>query len=139
MIPALRVLNLPGFEGPEEEFLDAHRHYRNGDYEESVTAAGKAFESTLKAICTRKGWTYSPDHRASDLLKTVRSKGLWPDYLDSSFDQLLATLSSGLPRLRNNQGAHGQGASVRKTPEYIASYAINLCAVKIQFVAAAAS
>ncbi|MCY7281531.1 MAG: hypothetical protein LH610_11685 [Sphingomonas bacterium] len=139
VMPALRILNQPGFEGPEEEFLDAHRHYRNGDFEESVTAAGKAFESTLKAICEIKRWPYSIGDRTSDFLKIIRLNGLWPDYLDNSFDQMLATLTSGLPRLRNNQGAHGQGASVRKTPDYIASYAINLCASKIQFVAGAAT
>ncbi len=47
----------------------------------------------------------------------------FPDYLDKSFDQLIATLSSGLPRVRNEEGAHGQGAKPRATPPYVAAYA----------------
>lgn len=136
--PALRILQGEGFEGAREEFIGAHRHFRNGDSEEAITEAAKAFESTLKIVCDRHGWAYAPGSRSSDLLKIVRSNGLWPEYLDKSFDQLLATLSSGLPKVRNEQGAHGQGGGIRSTPPYIASYALHLAAAKILFIAAAA-
>ena len=54
--PALQFLNEPGFEGPQEEFLRAHSHYRAGRTKEAVTTANSAFESTLKAICDKRGW-----------------------------------------------------------------------------------
>lgn len=136
--PALRILTAPHYEGARDEFLSAHRHYRNGDHEEAITQAAKAFESTMKAICDRKGWTYLKGARASDLLKVLRANRLWPDYLDGSFDQLIATLSSGLPQVRNDSGAHGQGAAKRETPAYVAAYALHLAASKIVLLTAAA-
>lgn len=137
--PALFLLSTTGFEGAQEEFLSAHKHYRNGDFEEAITNAAKSFESTLKAVCARHGWPFNPGDRVTELLKVVRNHGLWPDYLDLSFDQLVATLSSGLPKVRNFSGAHGQGADPRRTPAYIAEYALHLAASKIRFVVAAST
>ena len=136
--PALSLLRRPEFAGAQEEFLRAHKHYRGGENPQAITEAAKAFESTLKAVCDIKGWEYSRGSRASDLLKKVRVKRLWPDYLDTSFDQLLATLNSGLPKVRNEDGAHGQGSVPRQTPHYVAAYALNLAATKIVFIGEAA-
>ena len=105
--PALRYLHQRGFEGPRDEFLQAHGHYRAGQTKDAITDANNAFESTLKAICDQRRWGYPPGARASDLLKLVRANGLLPDYLDNSFDQLAATLKSGLPKVRGEEGAHG--------------------------------
>ena len=128
--PALQLLSDPRFKGAEEEFLKAHEHYRVHKYEDCITNALKAFESTLKTICDLKKWKYPPNPRASDLIKIVRKK-LVPDYLDNSFTQLAATLQSGLPKVRNEAGGHGQGAVPRQTPDYIAAYALHLAAAKI--------
>ncbi|HEV2545753.1 MAG TPA: hypothetical protein VGU20_00290 [Stellaceae bacterium] len=49
--PALALLAEPGFEKANEEFMTAHRHYREGKAKDAVVAANRAFESTLKAIC----------------------------------------------------------------------------------------
>lgn len=68
----------------------------------------------------------------------VRQKGLWPDYLDTSFDQLVATLASGLPKVRNEQAAHGQGAKVRSVPDFVAAYALHLAGSKIRLISEAA-
>lgn len=111
--------------------MAAHAHYRAGEYKDCVADALNAFESTMKAICDIKKWSYSKGARASDLLKVIRSNGLLPDYLDGSFDQLAATLASGLPKVRNEAGGHGQGAEPRQTPGYIAAYALHLAAAKI--------
>lgn len=136
---ALRFLNHKGFDGPRAEFLQAHEHYRTREYPQAITEAAKAFESTLKAVCDLKGWSYDKGDRATDLLKRVKAKGLWPDYLDTSFDQLLATLNSGLPRVRNNDGAHGQGSAIRQIPHYLAAYAMHLAAAKITLIGGAAT
>lgn len=136
--PALRFLSGESFLGAQQEFLEAHRHFRSGEAEKSIVYAGRAFESTLKSICLLKGWNFDRGARSSDLLKIVRSKGLWPDFLDASLDQLLATLNSGLPKVRNDLGAHGQGPVPRAVPTYIAAYALNLCASKIVLLVDAA-
>ena len=132
--PALRFLHQRGFEGPREEFLRAHACYRAGDTKDAVTNANNAFESTLKAICDQRRWAYPKGARASDLLRIVRDQGLLPDYLDNSFDQLAATLKSGLPKVRNEVAAHGQGTAPRETPDHVAAYALHLAAAKILFL-----
>jgi len=60
--PALQLLSGagPAFSGPLEEFLKAHEHHRKGDQKEAIINAAKAFESTLKAICTARGWAFDP-------------------------------------------------------------------------------
>lgn len=132
--PALRFLGDKGFEGPRDEFIRAHAHYRAGEMKDAITDANNAFESTLKSICRKRRWEYTDGARASDLLKLVRKHGLLPDYLDNSFDQLAATLKSGLPEVRNTEGAHGQGSIPRDTPAYVASYALHLAAANILFL-----
>ena len=134
VLPALKFLSEPGFDGPREEFMRAHKHYRNGDNKSAVTQANNAFESTLKAICDKRRWKYDKGARAVDLLKLVSSHGLLPDYLDASFDQLAACLKSGLPKVRGQEGAHGQGSVPRETPAYVASYAIHVTAANIVFL-----
>ena len=124
-------------EGPREEFLNAHAHYRAGENKDAITDANNAYESVLKCICDQRGWEYLPGARASDLLKVVRDHGLLPDYLDKSFEQLAATLKSGLPKVRAEEGAHGQGATPRETPEHVAAYALHLAAAKTVFLAEA--
>ena len=129
--PALQLLADTRFTGPQEEFLVAHKRYRARKYKDCITNALNAFESTLKTICDLKGWTYQPRARASDLVKVIRREKLLPDYLDKSFDQLIATLTSGLPKVRNEAGGHGQGAVPWQTPSYVAAYALHLAAADI--------
>lgn len=136
--PALLVLRDPRFKGAEDEFLAAHKAYRERNLADAITGANRAFESAMKAVCDLKGWQYAKGARSSDLIKTLRQNGLLPDYLDGSFDQLIATLASGLPKVRDNVGAHGQGGVPRQTPDYIASYALHLAATKIVLLADAA-
>jgi hypothetical protein len=131
---ALSLLHDNRFPGAEDEFMRAHGHYRKGENKDAVVDAGAAFESTIKTICEKMKWTYDPKGRASDLVKTVRGHGLFPDYLDKSFDQLAAILTSGLPEVRNNAGSHGQGAAPCEVPPHVAAYALHLCAANIVFL-----
>ena len=102
--PALLLLADRRFEGAQQEFLSAHAHCRAGEHEDAIVDANRAFESTMKTICDIMKWEYPKGARASDLVKIIRRKGLLPDYLDQSFDQLIATLQSGLPKVRNEPG-----------------------------------
>lgn len=132
--PALRLLSDRRFAGAEEEFLAAHVHYRNGEHRDAIVDALSSFESTMKTICDQMGWEHKKGARASDLIKVIRANGLLPAYLDNSFDQLAATLQSGLPKVRNEEGSHGQGAQPTETPSYIAAYALHLAAANIVFL-----
>jgi hypothetical protein len=131
--PALVLLSDPRFAGASDEFRSAHDHLKAGENKDCCVDALNAFESTMKAICDAKGWAFDKGARATDLLKILRREKLFPDFADQSFDQLLATLK-GLSALRNETGAHGQGAVPVELPTYVAVYALNLAASKIRFL-----
>jgi AbiJ N-terminal domain 4 len=130
----LSLLSSAQFSGPQDEFLSAHKHYRHGEYKNAIVDAGASFESTMKSICDTLKWQYERGARASDLLKVLKEHRLFPDYLDKSFDQLLAVLKSGLPEIRNNEGSHGQGSVPKRVPDHVAAYALHLAATNIVFL-----
>ena len=130
--PALALLTAEGFIGASEEFLKAHEHYRKKEYSSSMQEALKAFESTLKTICTKKKWRSDPARdTASRLLEIVFTNKLIPDFLQTEFTALKATLESGLPTTRNKLAGHGQGEKPRPVPDYFAAYALHLTAANI--------
>ncbi|MCB5176792.1 STM4504/CBY_0614 family protein [Microvirga lenta] len=132
--PALALLQDKRFAGANEEFRSAHDHFKNGEFKDCAVDANNALESTMKAICEAKGWTYSKGATAGDLLNVLRNNELIPGYVSGSFQQLINTISSGLPALRNNTGGHGQGAEPIEVPEYVVAYALHLAASKIRFL-----
>ena len=134
MKPALSLLHAPLFKGANEEFLSAHKHYREGRLEECLVDCCKALESTLKVICTKRGWKYQPTDSVKKLLDVVFKNRLVPSFSESHFSTLRSTLESGLPPLRNKMGGHGQGAEIRETPESIGAYALHLTATNIVFL-----
>ena len=113
--PALSFLSDPIYKGANEEFLKAHEHYRERDYKDCLNNCLKAFESCLKAICQKRGWSYDPKKAAAkDLIQIVFDKGLIPSFMQSHFSALKSTLESGLPTVRNRRAGHGQ--RFRKLP-----------------------
>jgi hypothetical protein len=132
--PALLLLQDSQFAGADDEFRSAHDHYKAGEYRDCAVDANNALESTMKTICEAKGWPVQKGARASDLIKILRREGLFPEFADQSFEQLFATLKSGLPALRNDTGGHGQGTTLVEVPEYVAAYSLHLAASKIRFL-----
>jgi hypothetical protein len=133
-VPALKLLSDARFTGADQEFRAAHDHMKAGQFRDCAVDALNALESTMKAVCDAKGWKYEKGARATDLIKVLKSNGLFPDFADQSFDQLIATLKSGLPLVRNETGAHGQGSKPVEVPEFVAVYALNLAASKIRLL-----
>jgi len=133
VVPALALLRTKGFEGPNKEFLSAHEHFRHGRIEEAVIDACKAFESTMKAICTAKKWTYDPKATAAPLIKLMIDKGVIPS---SSTEQLenVAKCLVGVASVRNKNAGHGAGATPRSVPDHYAAYALHLAASNIVFL-----
>lgn len=129
--PALRLLSGPGFEGPQQEFLRAHEHYRHGKHKESLNEALKAFESTLKAIFDQRGWPYDAKSTAKPLLEVAFKNDLVPSYLDPAFAGVRAILENAVPTTRNRASGHGQGAIPRTVPDYLAAYVLHVAASNI--------
>lgn len=135
--PVLSILRNLEFEGANDEFLRAHEHYRHDRHKECLVECLKAFESTLKSICAKRGWTMKPTDTAKTLLETCFSNGLIPSYLQAHFASLRAMLESGVPTVRNKPGGHGQGDKPVAVPEYMVRYVLNATATGILLLAQA--
>lgn len=132
--PALRLLARPGFAGPESEFLTAHAKFMKGEHREAITYAAAAFESTMKAICEKRGWPYNETDNAVTLVNACFTNGLIPEYLQGYMTSVRGTLDSGLNSLRNREGPHGGGAEIKDVPEHFAAFALHLAASNIIFL-----
>lgn len=135
--PALTMLSDPMYKGANAEFLSAHEHYRKRRYKECLNDCLKAFESCLKAICDKRGWSYNKTDTAKRLIDTVFKHQLIPTFMQSHFSALRSTLEAGVPTVRNRLSGHGQGSTVVPVPESIAGYALHLTASNILLLARA--
>lgn len=134
--PAIKLLQDAGFDGALQEFMDAHKCYRERDYKDAIVNASNAFESTMKTICDARGWVYSPSATSSKLIEILFDNNLVSPEMKSHFTSLRNTLASGVPTIRNKggQGGHGQGSSPVEVPDHIAAYALHLTASNIVFL-----
>lgn len=130
--PALRLLYEEGFDGAEEEFRKAFEYRRKGDNRNAILEAGKSFESTMKTICDKKGYTYDKaKDTAKTLINILENNNFYPIYMSSHMASLRNTLETGLPVVRNKNAGHGQGSTVVPISDEFAEYALNLAAINI--------
>jgi hypothetical protein len=133
--PALTLLNAKGFEGPAQEFVDAFDHFRHGQNKDAMDDALKCFESTMKAICTKRNWAYDKTKAtAKPLLNILIKNGLIPPMLESHFSTLRTAMESGLPAVSNKSSRHGQGPVPIELPEHFAAHALHLLAANVVFL-----
>ncbi|WP_324043314.1 STM4504/CBY_0614 family protein [Aeromonas dhakensis] len=135
--PALTLLNSdPAYAGALDEFMLAHEHYRHRNFKDAIVNCGKSFESILKAIHEKRGWTYAKGKAtASPLILSCVDNGLFPSYQQEQLIQVNGVLKSGVPTIRNNAGGHGDGVEVIDVPEHFVSYMIHLTATNLLFLA----
>jgi len=132
--PALALLTAPEYAGANAEFLKAFEHYRKGDTKECLNECLKAFESTMKAICTKRRWAFKQTDAAKELIDVCLKKDLIPPLIQSHIGGVRAALESGIPTIRNRLSGHGQGPTVIGVPPHYASYMLHLTATTIQFL-----
>ena len=125
------MLSDPMYEGANEEFLSAHEHYREGKYKECLNDCLKAFESTIKSICTQRGWEFNSGDTAKRLIDIVFEHELIPSFMQTHFTALRSTLEAGVPTVRNRLSGHGQGVEEVIVPESVAAYALHLTASNV--------
>ena len=129
--PALVLLNDPRFAGANEEFLNAHEHYRHGRLGECLVDCLKAFESSMKIICDLKGWPYKPTDTAKALIEVCLSNNLIPTFTQQQLTSLRTLLESGIPTVRNKQAGHGQGAARHQVSPHLARFGLHLTAAVV--------
>jgi len=132
--PALELLREKRYAGPEQEFRTAYEHYRKGKNKEAVTEAAKSFESTMKVILAKRGWTHNTTDPASKLIAALYEHKLIPDYWQNTLTGLRTLLESAIPTPRNKSSAHGQGVDLTTVPDHIASYVLHMTASTIVFL-----
>jgi hypothetical protein len=131
VVPALGLLSDPDFAGPEQEFRNAHEHYRRQEYKDAIVDALNSFESTIKSICDARGWIYPKTATAKDLINVILTNQLIPQYLQDYFSGFRKVLEAGVPTVRNKTSGHGQGATPVSVPEHMAAYVLHLTASNI--------
>ncbi|MEG4091886.1 STM4504/CBY_0614 family protein [Microcoleus sp. Pol12B4] len=134
VVSALSLLSSQDFKGAEQEFRSAHEHYRKKEYKQAIVNALNAFESTMKTICDKCGWSYSDKNNAKDLIGIVLENELVPKYLQNHLSALRSVLEGGVPTVRNKTSGHGQGIQPITVPEYLAAYVLHLTASNIVFL-----
>ncbi len=133
-IPAFHLLNSITFRNANDEFLSAHEHFRFKRNKECLADCLKSMETTMKIICNENRWTYNQNDTAKILIDICFKNKLVPDYLQTQFSSLRASLESGIPTLRNKLGGHGQGTQKIKVPDHFASYMLHLTGTTIYFL-----
>lgn len=132
--PTLSLLWDERFAGANEEYLKAHEHYRHGRNKECLTDCLKAFESTMKIICSEKGWVYNQTDTASKLINVCFENNLIPSFTQNQFSSLQNLLTTGIPTIRNKVGGHGQGKVPQKVDDELTRYGLNLTGSNIIFL-----
>lgn len=137
VLPVLKLLNDSAYQGAQEEFLKAHEHYRHGNSKEALNECLKSFESIMKAICEKRGWSYSSGDTAKKLVEICFKNDLVPSFWQNYMNTLRSLLESGVPTARNKLSGHGQGSLPITVPKYLVSYVLHMTASCIYFLAEA--
>lgn len=128
--PAVEELHLSGFTNAQRELTGAFRYLRQGDYEQAIQAAYRAFESTVKYICAERGWARNPDRKqTSELLKTALPK-LFPPGVGGYMEVVHEPLKR-LAMIRDTLAAHGRGTDERRIDPHVVGFTINMAAAAI--------
>ncbi|OQA94486.1 MAG: hypothetical protein BWY22_02483 [Bacteroidetes bacterium ADurb.Bin217] len=132
--PTIQLLWNKKFTGANEEYLKAHKHYKDGRNKESLAECLKAFESTMKIICKEKGWSYNQNDTSKKLIEILMNNNLVPAYIQSQIGALRNILEGSVPTIRNRLGGHGQGQIPTIVDDNITRFALNLTGTIIIFI-----
>jgi hypothetical protein len=128
ILPSLSLLTDPLFSAANTEFVIAFDDYKKGDYDDCAVKSCSAFESTLKVICTQKGWAFDPQKdTCGKLVQIVIDNGNLDSFLAEPF-KLIGSIRNKL------SAAHGGGTTARSVSEEMARYCLNSTASAILFM-----
>jgi len=131
--PALALLSAKEYAEANAEFLKALEHDRKGETKACLNECLKTFESTMKAICTKRKWAVKSKDTAKDLIDVCLKNGLTPPLIHSHIRGVRATLARGIPTIRNMLPGRGQEVELMDVPPHYARYMLHLTAATIQF------
>lgn len=129
--PALQLLLDENFRGAEEEYLLAFDCYKEGNNKDAIANALKSFESVMKTICNKLGYSYTEKDGASRLIAILKSNSFFPLYLETQLNSVKSILESGIPTMRNKEAGHGQGEEIVNVSDEFVEFALNSAATNI--------
>lgn len=133
-LPALNLLGTSGFEAARDEFLSAHKHFKEGSFREAATIAGHSFESTLKSICKERKISVDAKATVKHLVPAIKNAGLLDNRSGYPVEQIATILQSTIT-IRNTEGVgHGRGPDGIEVPERLAAYTLHNAAAAIVFL-----
>lgn len=132
--PTLSLLSNKKFKGANEEYLNAHEHYRHGRNKECLTECLKSFESTLKTIADEKGWSYNKSDTSKKLIQVCFDNELIPKYHQNQFTSFQSLMESGISTIRNKVAAHGQGNVQQGADDELTRYGLNITGSNIIYL-----
>ena len=132
--PALALLRAEEYADANAAFLKALEHYRKDETKECLNQCLKAFECTMKVICSKRQWAFKPKDTAKELIDLCLKNGLTPPLIHSHIRGVRATLARGIPTVRSRLPGHGQEVQLIDVPPHYASYLLHLTAATIQFL-----
>jgi len=135
-VPAFGLLHDDRFRGAEHEFKKAHEHYRHGRWDDAVSEANQAFESTMKCALTIEGTGFDKGDVAQRLVAKVLKSRMFAHLDDEQRGKLNNALAGKLPPVRNAFD-HGAGEVPREADPEIAAYALHVSAANIVLVVSA--
>lgn len=127
--PALQLLCDEEFAGAEEEYRNAFEARRAGNNKDAILNAGKCFESVMKTICEKKYNIDAKNLAAKNLLDTLKDNCFFPEYMNNHLNNVIGSLKSGAPTVRNKVAGHGQGSEITEAPDCLVDYVLGLVAV----------
>lgn len=131
--PTLSLLQDKRFKNADDEFRQAFEAYKAGNYEEAIRVANNSFESTMKIICTIKGFGLPKKHNASALIEHLRSHEFVPNFQAEVFKKLSNSLDT-ISVIRNEVAGHGKGDEDRIIDDSMVSYVLNMTASTIKML-----
>ena len=134
IVPAMTLLHDTVYSGANQEFLKGHEHFRHGRFPEAMNECLKAFESTMKTICHKRGWQYDQKDTAKTLMTICEKNGLFPPYMQNSLSGLRSVLET-VATVRNKLSGHGQGVKQVQITKETAAFMIHSTAANILYLA----
>ncbi|GAF52017.1 STM4504/CBY_0614 family protein [Psychrobacter sp. JCM 18900] len=132
--PVLQLLSNPTYIGAQEEFLNAHEHYRHSRYDAALTDCLKAFESTMKIIIHKRSLVCDKNATSKKLVDCCLSNELIPKFWTDQFNSLSNILTSSIGTPRNKLSGHGKGNDEIEVPEHLIQYVLHMTASTIVFL-----
>lgn len=132
IVPAFRILKRHKLDKASEYLSRSFDYLEDGNYEEAITSAFKAFESVLESVLIKCGIPLNKKDTTARKIDLLTNDGLFPSYLESSV-QALNNLLKAPNSVRNNESGHGS-SEARDIKTCLVQYEIDMVTSSILFL-----